>query len=90
MDTEVVLEVIFFFILFETLETAFRERKQNIIRNREAAFDRLKSYSENEFRRRFRMHRCNELTLTQGFLGVLMEFRNYTGGVTTLRALMGR
>jgi hypothetical protein len=56
MDTEVVLEVIFFFILFETLETAFRERKQNIIRNREAAFDRLKSYSENDFRRRFRMH----------------------------------
>ena len=57
MDTDIVLDVILFYILFETFATAFRERKQNITRDREAALARLEAYSENDFKRRFRMHR---------------------------------
>ena len=51
------MDLLFIFILYETLALSFRERKANITRDREAALARLEGYSEDEFKRRFRMHR---------------------------------
>lgn len=57
MDQDTFLEVLFFWILFETFAVSHRERKANVTRDREAAFARIEGYSENEFKRRFRMQR---------------------------------
>jgi hypothetical protein len=57
MDQDTFLEVFFFWILFETFAVVHRERKANATRDREAAFARIEGYSENEFKRRFRMQR---------------------------------
>ena len=57
MDKDNFLEVLFLYILYETIVITFRERKANITRDREAALARLEGYSEDEFKRRFRMYR---------------------------------
>ena len=57
MDQDTFMEVLFFWILYETFAVTHRERKANVTRDREAAFARIEGYSEDDFRRRFRMHR---------------------------------
>ncbi len=41
MDQDTFMEVLFFWILYETFAVTHRERKANITRDREAAFARI-------------------------------------------------
>jgi hypothetical protein len=56
MDMDIFLLLLCYTIL-DGMAAVVRIRKQNITRDREAAFARLNAYSANEFKRRFRMHR---------------------------------
>jgi hypothetical protein len=57
MDADIAMAVLLFYTLTDMILFAHRVRKANITRNRQEALDRLEAYSEQEFRRRFRMWR---------------------------------
>jgi hypothetical protein len=57
MDIDAIFALLLFFTLVEGMRSAVRIRKQNITRDREAALARLDAHPENDFKRRFRMHR---------------------------------
>ena len=57
MDTDVVFALLLYYVILDGIVAAVRIRKQNITRDREAAFARLNGYSDDEFKRRFRMQR---------------------------------
>ena len=57
MDADVLFALLLYFTIIDGMVAAVRIRKQNITRDREAALALLNAYSENDFKRRFRMHR---------------------------------
>jgi hypothetical protein len=57
IDTDVLIAFLLYYTIFDAVVAAVRIRKQNITRDREAALARLNAYADNEFKRRFRMHR---------------------------------
>jgi hypothetical protein len=62
-----VVLLLYFGILRRELLAAIRSRKANIIRDREAALARLNEHPENDFKRRFRMHRYQFDMLVDNF-----------------------
>ena len=57
MDTDVLLALLLCYTILDGIVAVVRIRKENITRDREAAFARLNAYTADEFRRRFRMWR---------------------------------
>ena len=57
MDTDVLLSLLLYYTILDGMVAVVRIRKENITRDREAAFARLNAYTADEFRRRFRMWR---------------------------------
>ena len=57
MDMDLICAFLFYYTIVDASVEGLRIRKQNIVRDREAALARLAAYSDDEFKRRFRMKR---------------------------------
>jgi hypothetical protein len=57
MDMDLICAFLFYYTIVDASVEGLRIRKQNIVRDREAALVRLAAYSDDEFKRRFRMKR---------------------------------
>ena len=57
MDADFLFTLLLYYTILDGTVSAVRIRKQNITRDREAALARLNAYTEEEFKRRFRMFR---------------------------------
>ena len=57
MDADFFFMLLLYYTILDGTVSAVRIRKQNVTRNREAALARLAAYTEEEFKRRFRMFR---------------------------------